>query len=40
MRYHHGRDPLNIRFEERWDVWLVGYLVELTAPPMLGGPGR
>ncbi|WP_245530016.1 hypothetical protein [Anaeromyxobacter dehalogenans] len=40
VRYHHGRDPLNIRFEERWDVWLVGYLVELTGPPMLEGPGH
>ncbi|ACG72797.1 conserved hypothetical protein [Anaeromyxobacter sp. K] len=39
VRYHHGHDPLNVRFEERWDVWLVGYLVELTAPPMLDGPG-
>ncbi|WP_059435649.1 hypothetical protein [Anaeromyxobacter sp. PSR-1] len=39
VRYHRGHDPLNIRFEERWDVWMIGYLVEFTAPLVLDGPG-
>jgi len=40
VRFHAGRDPLNIRFEERWDVWTVGYLLEFSAPLMLAGPSR
>lgn len=38
VRHHLGRDDLNIRFEERRDVWIVGYLVEFHAPPTLAGP--
>lgn len=40
VRYRLGRDNFNIRFEERRDVWIVGYVVELHAPPMLAGPAR
>ncbi len=40
IEYRFGRDDLNIRFEERRDVWVVGYLVEFHAPPTLDGPGR
>ncbi len=32
VRIHRGRDPLNIRFEERLDVWSVGVVVD-PAPP-------
>lgn len=32
VRLHRGRDPLNIRFEERLDVWSVGLLFD-PAPP-------
>ncbi len=40
VRYHLGHDDLNIRFEERRDVWIVGYLVEFHAPLMLDGAAR
>lgn len=40
VRYRLGHDDLNIRFEERREVWIVGYLVEFYAPPMLAGPER
>lgn len=38
FRVHRGRDPYNIRFEERLDVWSVGVVID-QAPPDRLGPG-
>lgn len=35
VRYHLGGDYLNIRFEERLDVWTVGLLVDPAPPEQL-----
>ncbi|WP_242352225.1 MULTISPECIES: hypothetical protein [Anaeromyxobacter] len=32
LRRQQGRDPLNIRFEERLDAWMVGFVAEPGAP--------
>jgi hypothetical protein len=36
VRRHQGRDPLNIRFEERLDAWILG--VGLEPSPIASGP--
>ncbi|WP_242342794.1 hypothetical protein [Anaeromyxobacter terrae] len=33
LRRRQGRDPLNIRFEERLDAWMAGFVVEPGATP-------
>jgi hypothetical protein len=38
VRYRTGRDDLNIRFEERLDEWVVGFLVDFAAPETLRRP--
>jgi hypothetical protein len=41
LRVHRGRDPLNIRFEERLDVWSVGVVIDQAPPDRLElGPGH